>query len=60
MLLAAELGLKENQVYKWFWELKQKQEELEEVQPATRDVKDFSLMEQFDVFINKDLKQYRD
>ena len=33
---------------------------MEEVQPATRDVKDFSLMEQFDVFINKDLKQYRD
>ena len=29
--LAKKLELKENQVYKWFWELKQKQEELEEV-----------------------------
>ena len=60
LMLAQELNLKENQVYKWFWELKQKQEELEEVQPATRDISEFTLMEKFDVFVNKDLKQYRD
>ena len=58
--LAKKLELKENQVYKWFWELKQKQEELEEVQPATRDINTFSIEEKFDVFINKDLKIYRD
>ena len=43
-------------MYKWFWELKQKQEELEEVQPVTRDVSEFSILEKFEVFINKDLK----
>lgn len=60
LVLAQELNLKENQVYKWFWELKQKQEELEEVPPVTRDISEFSLLEKFDVFVNKELKQYRD
>ena len=31
LVLADQLKMKENQVYKWFWELKQKQEELEEI-----------------------------
>ena len=60
LVIAQELQMKENQVYKWFWELKQKQEELEEIQPVTRDITEFSLLEKYEVFISKDLKQYRD
>ena len=58
--LAADLGLKENQIYKWFWELKQKEGESWMSQVQTAQVTDLSNEQKFEVFVNKSLKQYRD
>lgn len=59
--LAKELDMKESQVYKWFWEIRQKQKDLNEMlsEPILKDINEMTELEKFEIFVNKDLKQYR-
>ena len=51
--------MKENQVYKWFWEIRQKQKEFNGLESDLEDISEFTLVQKFEIFINKDKKQYR-
>ena len=57
--LAEVLQMKENQVYKWFWELMKKDKELNDLDPVVRDINQMTAMEKFEIFIDKDSRQYR-
>ena len=57
--LAEVLQMKENQVYKWFWELMKKDKELNDLDPVVRDINQMTAVEKFEIFIDKDLRQYR-
>ena len=56
--LAKELDMKESQVYKWFWEIRQKQKDLNEMlsEPILKDINEMTELEKFEIFVNKDLK----
>ena len=54
--LAEVLQMKENQVYKWFWELMKKDKELNDLDPVVRDINQMTAMEKFEIFIDKDLR----
>lgn len=58
--LASQLGMKENQVYKWFWEVKHKQEEEDDMENFCQQFSELKEDQRFEVFINKSLKQYKD
>ena len=40
--LAKELGMRENQVYKWFWEVKHKQQDATEPETVTKSLQELS------------------
>ena len=48
-----ELDMKENQVYKWFWESQQKDYNGEEVSLMPRHISELSDKQKFEVFVNK-------
>ena len=53
--------MKENQVYKWFWESQHKDRSGEEIRPLPKLIHQLSDEQKFEVFVNKQLKQlYRD
>lgn len=57
--LATQLDMKENQVYKWFWEVRHKQQD-GEAETISKHISELSDEQKFEVFINKSLKQYRE
>ena len=53
--------MKENQVYKWFWEIQHKHEEEEGAEQISQGgISDLSNEKKFEVFVNRSLKHYRD
>ena len=52
--------MKENQIYKWFWELKIKQQDGVEAEAVTKHVSELTDRQRLEAFVNKSLKQYRD
>ena len=58
--LATQLDMKENQVYKWFWEVRSKQQQDGEAENISKHISELSDEQKFEVFINKSLKQYRE
>ena len=45
--------MKENQVYKWFWESQQKDYNGEEIRLMPRHISELSDKQKFEVFVNK-------
>ena len=58
--LAQKLRMRENQIYKWFWEIKHKQAEMGEVEPANRHISELTAEQRFEAFVSKQLKAYRE
>ena len=56
--LASELGMNESQVYKWFWEQRNKEDERQDEakMAALKDFGDLSNEQKFEVFVNKALR----
>ena len=59
-MLANQLDLKENQIYKWFWELMNKRSGSVIDDLETNDIVNLPDTRKYEVFINKTLKMYRD
>ena len=54
--------MNESQVYKWFWEQRNKEEERkdEAKMAALKDFSDLSDEQKFEVFVNKTLQKHKD
>ena len=54
--------MNESQVYKWFWEQRNKEDERQDEakMAALKDFGDLSNEQKFEVFVNKALRQHRD
>ena len=52
--------MKENQIYKWFWELMNKRSGSYIDDAGKTEISDLTDEKKFEVFINKNLKVYRD
>ena len=58
--LAESLGFKENQIYKWFWEIHVKYREEAIAEQVSHDlINELSDQRKFEVFVNRQLKHYR-
>ena len=57
--IAEEMNMKENQIYKWFWEIKHKQQDEQEME-ENRHLSHLTDEQKFEVFVSKALKQYRE
>jgi len=54
--LAQQLDMKENQVYKWFWESQHKERNGDELCKLPRSVYELDDEQRFEIFVNKTLK----
>lgn len=58
--LAEQLGMKDHQIYKWFWEAIHKYEDSQGDQVEATNFAELSPMQRYEAFINKSMKQCRD